>query len=477
MDVFPEVKDPLRVRIMERLAKQLLDDDEKIEPGLWAFLWLSDVDQVKTFADHLISSPPVIVRAVYSNTMWTKALRTWATRDHGEKETPAAAEESPKRKLEPDTQLQPSKIPRPAAGMVPVPRGRSRSRSPSKLPVPGPIGSPVALTPNTPTTPAPSYSPTTPLASAPGSLKGAQDKKYRRSAAAADKCRQRDGDACLITRGGDCNQIVHIYPYLLGRKAGPKGEKEFWRVMSTFWSAEEIKKWGSAILGPKRTEVVQNLLSLAPTVHALWGQARFALKPLDLSPDRRRLSVQFYWLDQTKFVFKDLATPPSPPTNLDSTARGTRLFDCASQRCIRSGDVLTWTTDDPETMPLPSIELLHLQWCLNRLISLSAAADVTDEELDPEDPTALAPPISVRSDDEISWSDEEDNEGEEEEDMEDVEEDSQETGDLQAATAASSAAEVPRVGENRPLAQAGAKGSEDAIENPLVLRTRNRNVY
>jgi hypothetical protein len=57
--------------------------------------------------------------------------------------------------------------------------------------------------------------------------------------------------------------------------------------------------------------------------------------------------------------------------------------------CIETGHLLTFTTDDPENLPLPSVDLLQLQWVLNRLISHSGAADVEDDELDPDDGEGL----------------------------------------------------------------------------------------
>ncbi|KIA75683.1 hypothetical protein HK57_00544 [Aspergillus ustus] len=364
MGVFPEVTDPLRVEILQRLAKHL-PDDMKVEPGLWGFLWLGDLDMVKTLAERLIDTPPPLCSKQFAR---TQCGRKRSGQVMKKEETPAEAadDESRKRKLEADiTQLQPSKIPRPAAGITARVPPCEQSRSPSleKLPAPPATGRPVGLTPTTSTISPPS----THLPFPPECSKSTEDRVYQRAAAAAaEKCCQRDRDMCLTTRGADCNQIRPIYPF-------------------------------SA-----------------------------------LGMEDRQMTEKDFWLDQNRFAFKDIATPPSRRTGyLDSTARGTRLFDCASQRWIRSGDVLTSTTDDPETMPLLSIEILHLQWCVNRVISLSAAADVTDEELDPEDPIS-------------------EEEGEEEE-----EDGSQETGDLQVGTAASSAAEVP---------QAEGKGSEDAIK-------------
>jgi hypothetical protein len=42
---------------------------------------------------------------------------------------------------------------------------------------------------------------------------------------------------------------------------------------------------------------------------------------------------------------------------------------------IHSGDTFTLTTDDPESHPLPSLELLDMQWVLQRLVAMCGAAE------------------------------------------------------------------------------------------------------
>ncbi|KAL2829766.1 hypothetical protein BDW59DRAFT_141993 [Aspergillus cavernicola] len=85
----------------------------------------------------------------------------------------------------------------------------------------------------------------------------------------------------------------------------------FWGI--NFTDMPITREWERGVLGNEGTETPASLICLAPTVHALWGKARFALK-----------------------------------------------------------------------LPLPSVDLLQMQWVLNRLTALSGAADVSDEELDPD---------------------------------------------------------------------------------------------
>lgn len=71
-------------------------------------------------------------------------------------------------------------------------------------------------------------------------------------------------------------------------------------------------------------------------------------------------------------------------------------LDGPTPRWIQSGDVISFTTHGPEKLPLPSFDLLDMQWALHRVTALSGAADATDEELDPDDGLCLPPPISVK---------------------------------------------------------------------------------
>jgi hypothetical protein len=117
-------------------------------------------------------------------------------------------------------------------------------------------------------------------------------------------------------------------------------------------------------------------------IRGLWNKGQFAPKPVQLSANRKQLTVEFHWLSHHAYARKRVQTLPPPPRNLDSTDRGTLLFDCRAMEIIRTGHVITLTTEHPDTLPLPSIDLLEMQWVLSRLVALSGAADVSKEELD-----------------------------------------------------------------------------------------------
>jgi hypothetical protein len=51
-----------------------------------------------------------------------------------------------------------------------------------------------------------------------------------------------------------------------------------------------------------------------------------------------------------------------------------RLENDGTTPRIHSGDTFTFTTKDPKKLPLPSLELLEMQWVLQRLVGMSGAA-------------------------------------------------------------------------------------------------------
>jgi hypothetical protein len=80
--------------------------------------------------------------------------------------------------------------------------------------------------------------------------------------------------------------------------------------------------------------------------------------------------------------------PPILLSGHDCGPRDTKLFDCKTETKIKSGDVLVFHTEDPVNLPLPSIDLLNMQWLLNRLLAMSGAADapeLDEEEAEDED--------------------------------------------------------------------------------------------
>lgn len=213
---------------------------------------------------------------------------------------------------------------------------------------------------------------------------GHRNTRMGRPSANHPGCSKRDQDKCIVTKAGEPNDTAHIFGRALGIRHQQKDAHDImWDILKIFWSPERIKSWHDTIFGGSGTETPKNLLTLNKTVHALWGKARFALRPIQSTATE--LKMEFYWLpgrERNKVNLCEKPTdgkPAASPLNC-------RLLDCEYFDMIVSGRLITLTTSDPENMPLPSFELLEMQWFLNRVAAMSGAADFIepDEEDDDE---------------------------------------------------------------------------------------------
>jgi hypothetical protein len=112
----------------------------------------------------------------------------------------------------------------------------------------------------------------------------------------------------------------------------------------------------------------------------MWNRGLFALKPLGMTDDRTELTVQFFWQVGRNFKLEsriDLLTEPVSSQGLNLVGDGcwlTCLGTDGSSSRITSGQTFTFSTTDPERLPLPSLAVLEMQWYLQRLFALSGAA-------------------------------------------------------------------------------------------------------
>jgi len=173
---------------------------------------------------------------------------------------------------------------------------------------------------------------------------------------------------------------------------------QFWGLLYIFWGEDRVNKWKKAIFPDSRNprtgvDRCFNLISLDPSAHSKWSRGLFALKPLKLSSDRKQLTVQFFWQVPSKYDIAsriDLLTEPISSKGLDRLGNASGCLprcveDLTLTPYISSGDVFTLTTKDPEKLPLPSMDLLEMQWVLQRLVGMSGAAGWPALDLDDDD--------------------------------------------------------------------------------------------
>jgi hypothetical protein len=221
--------------------------------------------------------------------------------------------------------------------------------------------------------------------------------RLRRNQTAAAAAARRDNSRCVLTGEPDV-EIAHIYPFysLQNKEEDTFGVRHlFWNCLRMFWPDDKVAAWAGELFPQGLSEIgverVYNLIVLSTTAHSKWNRGAFALKPLSMSEDRTTLQVQFFWQKKQNIqLTMSLSTTPFPTEGLDMNegafkSGAARLFDKYDKR-IKSGDVFELQTDDAVARPLPSFQLLEMQWFLTRIVGMAGAAspesDWDDEDSD-----------------------------------------------------------------------------------------------
>ena len=106
------------------------------------------------------------------------------------------------------------------------------------------------------------------------------------------------------------------------------------------------------------------------------------------------MNVKFEWLPQYEHSSTvDLLEIPRSSHAL-SGGPNVLLSNVRTRNFLTSGDIITFTTTDPLTIPLPSWPLLEMQYILNRLVALRGAGqqDQDDDEEEEDDEDGLKQP-------------------------------------------------------------------------------------
>jgi len=207
-----------------------------------------------------------------------------------------------------------------------------------------------------------------------------------RSQAAKKSAEQRDKFCCVLTGDGE-KEVVHIYPFhsLKNKEEDIFGPRHmFWDHLKIFWPKEKIAAWEAEMFPRGIDDIgidrVCNLITVSPNVHGYWNRGAFALKPISVYNDNTSLKVQFFWQKKQKDIgaTMSLLTTPFSTEDLDVNEGAanhgiTRLFNVTDKR-IKSGDFFELHTDDAIARPLPSFQLLEMQWFLQRVIGMAGAA-------------------------------------------------------------------------------------------------------
>lgn len=165
-----------------------------------------------------------------------------------------------------------------------------------------------------------------------------------------------------------------------------KALDNFYNVLVRFRSRERLESW-YAVLESKGTETLEKNLTLGQGAHGFWTLALFALKPIDSSDiegDIRptELELEFHWV-KCRLGKSPLPIQSSPEQSCEHyNTKGNgdvMLNNSETDKLLSTGYRFTMTTTDPIRYPLPSRQLLQMQWLLHQVTAMSGGAEIGDD--------------------------------------------------------------------------------------------------
>lgn len=193
----------------------------------------------------------------------------------------------------------------------------------------------------------------------------------------------RDNNQCVLSKEDlHSLEVAYVIPKWLH---GTNPEVD-WLNLLCFWSNERVKEWQQAISQANllNTEQVQNLITLSAHVHAYWDGCACAFRPIQVNENRTKMEIAFHWLPphDDKIRREDLLPIDENPYGPGHRGFDKNPGDDNFEFDIPSGYIFTVTTDDPSRKPLPSFELLNLQWQLRRIAAMQGDAEEDDSDID-----------------------------------------------------------------------------------------------
>lgn len=227
-----------------------------------------------------------------------------------------------------------------------------------------------------------------------------------RSRRLAELARERDGGVCILSKSNPCD-VVHIFAHcLLKPKNKPTVSDRcvptIWSVLFLFWPREQVEKWKSTIFHDNSNQTagrdgVFNMICLRPDLQRAWAEGRFALRPMNLSEDKKTMDLEFHWMPRYDHAYDStisIVQQPLSTRNIDEV--DTCFIFRKSGESVVSGNIFKLTTSDPVRLPLPSFDLLEMAWHLARIISMSAPGLFNDLDFRFEGDDDDIKPVSVR---------------------------------------------------------------------------------
>lgn len=123
-----------------------------------------------------------------------------------------------------------------------------------------------------------------------------------------------------------------------------------------------------------------------------------AFRPVRQNLERTELEVEFHWLPKHPHGPLDSVVLEQQPLSTEGlTDSGGSIMTRSDFSPLYSGRRFTLCTEEPVVLPLPSFALLEMQWKLNQIVSLSAAAENAGLDEEPDDGRSSHMPAFDRS--------------------------------------------------------------------------------
>ncbi|KAI9769014.1 MAG: hypothetical protein M1839_003844 [Geoglossum umbratile] len=214
------------------------------------------------------------------------------------------------------------------------------------------------------------------------------------------KVKGRDGSCAITGFHPRTCEAAHIFPYSLG-KSQARSTIDLWAVLGMFWGDDPTNELRDLIFGrptgdnsadsTSKTFInkLYNVITLAPNAHDLWAEGTFVLEPHpdDDSNDQHNLRAVFYWIRPHEsthiapgiypLININSPLPPISPTLCQGPGSG--YIGLSNGRVyppspIEDGHIVSFSTNDLITSPLPSRQLLYLQAALIRVLRMAGRA-------------------------------------------------------------------------------------------------------
>lgn len=191
----------------------------------------------------------------------------------------------------------------------------------------------------------------------------------------------------MTQRSQDVRRAYIFPPHTHGTEESNPDFMGEWYSFQCEFGVERADRWRDAIMtgtGDSRkydTDRPENMITLSLEVQRYWEDDLCAFHPISLSDNKKSMTLAFHWLpvpdesqlhEQLDIInLQDHPYPHQRMGCLDTPGRGIQIHDPATNKPFSSGHIITIETEDPVKMPLPSIDLLDMQWMMKRSSRLS----------------------------------------------------------------------------------------------------------